>query len=165
MKFAALFGFAAIAAATASTTLPAYAAEDDEPAHVSRDWNSGSKGTAARGSAANQRGSTRANPTRTDTVTRATSDNDDDEPKVTYTRPSRNADSDEDYNGHRNSRHNGHRSHHGYGGLDPAEAARIRNAHRESDRRVTLDRDYHDGYGVPSYRSYSRRRHWWSMWW
>ena len=159
MKFAALFGFAAIAAATASTTLPAFASEDDEPARVSRDWNNSSKGTAARGSAPNQRDSTRAN-----TVTRETSDYDDGEPKVTYARPNSNNDGDEGHSNYRNRRHNGNRSHHGYGGLDPDEAARIRNAHRESDRRVTLDRDHHD-YGVPSYRSHSRRRHWWSMWW
>ncbi len=158
MKFAALFGFAAIAAATATTTLPAFASEDDEPARVSRDWNSGSKGTAVRGSAPNQRGSTRANSAPRDTV-----NHDDGEPKVTYARPNRNNDGDEGYNGYSNYR-NGRRGHHGYGGLDPAEAARIRNAHRESDRRVTLDRDHHD-YGVPSYRSYNRRRHWWSMWW
>ncbi len=158
MKFAALFGLAAFAALTASTTLSAFASEDDEPARVTRDWNSGSKGTAARGSAPNQRGSTRAN-----TVARETSDNDDGEPDVTYARPNRNTDGDEGQSDYRNRRHNAHRSQHGYGGLDPAEAARIRNAHRESDQRVTLDRDHHD-YGVPSYSSHSRR-HWWSMWW
>jgi hypothetical protein len=164
MKFAALFGLAAFAAAAVSTTVPAFASEDDEPAHVSRDWKSGGGGTASRGSAPNQRGSTRTNTTRTDTVTRDTSHDHDDEPKVTYARPSRNADSDDGDHGRHNYR-NGHRRHYEHGGLDRDEAARIRNAHRESDRRVTLDRDHHD-YGVPSYSSYGHRRHnWWSFWW
>ena len=168
MKFAALFGLAAFAAAAVSATVPAFASEDDEPARVSRDWNGGSKGTTARGSAPNQRGSTRTNTVTRDTSTHDTSTYDEDEPKVTYARPNRNNDNDNDgdggYSNYRNKRQNGHRGHHEYGGLDPSEAARIRHAHRESDRRVTLDRDYHD-YGVPSYRSHSRRRHWWSMWW
>ena len=155
MKFSALFGLAAIAAATATTTLPAFAAEDDEPAHVSRNWKSGGSGTVSRGSAPNQRGTTRTN-----TVTRDTRG--DDEPKVTYTRPSRGNDSDADNDhsySHRRQRH------HEYGGLDPAEAARIREAHRESDRRVTLQQDS-DDYGVPSYSSRGyRRHHWWSFWW
>ncbi len=153
MKFATLIGLAATAM-MASATLPAAAAEDDEPAHVSRDWKSGGSGTVSRGTAANQRGTTRGN-----TVTRDTSS--DDEPEVTYTRPSRDSNDDNDY-----SRSGNRRDHrHEYGGLDPAEAARIRNAHRESDRRVTLHRD-RDDYGVPSYSSRPhRRQHWWSMWW
>ncbi len=158
MKFAALFSLAAIAATAAATTLPVYAAEDDEPAHVSRNWKSGGS-TVSRGSAPNQRGSTR-----TTTATRDTSGAND-EPKVTYTRPSRNNDDDNDNDRRRHS--NSRERHHEYGGLDPAEAARIRNAHRESDRRVTLhrDRDDHE-YSVPSYSSRGyRRQHWWSFWW
>lgn len=159
MKFAALFGLAAIAATAVGTTLPAFAAEDDEPARVSRNWMSDG-GTVSRGSAPNQRGSTR-----TTTSTRDTSG--DDEPKVTYlreaTRTSRNTGDDNDGSRYNNRRERQHE----YGGLDPAEAARIRNAHRESDRRVTLhrDRDDHE-YSVPSYSSRGyRRQHWWSSWW
>lgn len=155
MKFTALFGVAAVAATAAVTTLPAIAAEDDEPAHVSRNWKSGS-GTVSRGSASNQRGSTR-----TTTTTRDTSG--DDEPKVTYARPSRNNDDDNDGRRSNNSRERQPE----YGGLDPDEAARIRQAHRESDRRVSLhrDRDDHE-YSVPSYSSRGyRRQHWWSFWW
>ena len=155
MKFAVLLGLAAIAATAAVTTLPAIAAEDDEPAHVSRNWKS-SGGTVSRGSAPNQRGSTR-----TTTATPDTSG--DDVPKVTYARPSRNNDDDNDGRRHGNRRER----HHEYGGLDPAEAARIRNAHRESDRRVALHRDRRDHeYSVPSYSSRGyRRQHWWSFWW
>lgn len=62
----------------------------------------------------------------------------------------------------------GHRRHHD-DGLDPAEVARIREAHRESDGHVTLRRyDDGDDYSVPSYETPSyhhRRHHWWSFWW
>ncbi len=169
MKFATLFGLAAIAAATASTTVPAFAAESDEPAHVSRNWKSGGGGTVSRGTAPYQRGSTRTNSPRTNTATgTATRDtSNDEEPKVTNARPTRSDDRDGDNDGR--SYGNRRQRHHEYGGLDPDEAARIRHAHRESDRRVTLhrDRDFdrHD-YSVPSYstRGY-RRHHWWSFWW
>ena len=182
MKFAALFGLAAIAAAAASTTVPAFAAESDEPAHVSRNWKSAGGATVSRGTAANQRDATRANSLRTisprtntatSTVARDTSN--DDEPEITYTRPgtrpgtrpthSDDGDGDNDGRSYSNRR----QRHHEYGGLDPDEAARIRYAHRESDRRITLHRDHdydHHDYSVPSYstRGY-RRHHWWSFWW
>lgn len=154
MTFAKLFGLAALVAVTAGAAVPAFAVEDDEPARVSRNWNkSANTGTTAtRGTAANQRGSTRSG-----TVARNTSN--DDAPKVTYAQPSRNSHDDYDDNeGY------GRRRHYGHHGLDPAEAARIRNAHRQSDRHVTLRRDY-DYYGVPYYRTPSYRRHWWSYWW
>ncbi|MEQ1719409.1 MAG: hypothetical protein ABL907_26030 [Hyphomicrobium sp.] len=73
---------------------------------------------------------------------------------------------DDDNNGDRNGRGRG-RGHGDQGGFDAGEAARIRQAHRESDGHVTLRRDY-DGndYDVPSYRSnHDQRRHWWSRWW
>ncbi len=154
MKFTTLLSLAVVAAMAVPTTLPAAAAEDDAPAHVSRDWKGGG-GTLSRGSVPNQRGSTR-----TSTVTRDTSNHE--APKVTYAQPKR--DSDDDNDGYGRRRRHGH-DRHGHDGLDPAEAARIRNAHREAGRHVTLRRDY-DIYGAPSYRTPGyRRQHWWSFWW
>ena len=159
MKRSTALATAALMLASAATIAPAYADEADDlaPARVQRNWNGGVNVSGG------ARVHTRAN-TSNGYATQAPA-------PVVVTRPAATPvaqDADED-NGRRAARsergwnseqHEHHRWSREYE-LDPAEAGRIREAHRESDRHVTLGRD-RDDY-VPSY--YTPRRHWWHSWW
>jgi hypothetical protein len=160
---------AALLSASAVALLPmtANAAEADG-ARVSRNWtgNNSAGGTHTRtGTAPNQR---------TKTVAAAPKAAPVDDSRAYGSRSNRDDASDDDGD---NRRYSGH--HHEDGGLDPAEAARIRHAHDESDGHVYMRRD-RDEYGTRSYRSgYSttyhgdweaprpprHHRRWWHAWW
>lgn len=150
---------AAILSASAVALVPMTAnASEDDGARVSRNWT----GNASAG-ATHSRKATAAPRN----VPADDSGNDD-------SRSNRDVASDDDDGDNRRYS----RRHHDESGLDPAEAARIRRAHAESDGHVYMRRD-RDEDGTPSYRSgYSttyngnweaprppRRHHWWHAWW
>ena len=136
----------------AAATLPASADEGDS--RMARSWTS--KNSTA--SSNTHKRTHTSNPTTDREEPRVTSNRDDDD------------DNDDDNNdrGYRNRNNDG---------LDPAEAARIRRAHQESDGHVYMRRDRDDDDDTPSYRSgytttyegYAapkppRRHHWWAIW-
>ena len=157
---------AALMLASAATMAPAYADEADDlaPARVQRNWNGGG----------NNGGGTRAHTNNGSSgyATQAPA-------PVIVTRPAATQaahDEDED-NGRRavrsdrgwNSEQREHHEHHERSrwsreyDLDPAEAERIREAHRESDRHIMLLRDRDENDEVATY--YTPRRRWWHSWW
>jgi hypothetical protein len=158
---------ATLLSATALLTVPAAAYTDDgDQVRQSRNWtgNQSSDTTSAtrtrRGTTANQRGNTAPSTGTRDIPRNETASNSRD-------------DDDDNYSARRNHRDEG--------GLDPREAARIRQAHEDTDGHVYMRRGHgHDG--TPSYRSgYTttyrgehgrefeaprhRRHHWWHVWW
>jgi hypothetical protein len=147
MKFTSLTASAAAVLAVAAMTAPSFAGEDDagSGARVQRNWNGAKSGggqhvTSNKGTTANSPAAAPSRPTV------ASGDEDDDGGRAAPVR----------------TRGNGSRYDSQFD-LDPAEAARIREAHRETDQHVTLRRD-DDGYdSVPSY-STPHRRHWYSWW-
>jgi hypothetical protein len=163
---------AALLSASAVALLPmtANAAEADG-ARAPRNWTGNNSSAATRtrtATAPNQRTATVAAAPKAAPKAAPVADSRDYE-----ARSNRDVARDEDGENRRYSRH-----HHEVGGLDPAEAARIRHAHDESDGHVYMRRD-RDEYGTRSYRSgYStayrgnweaprpqRRHHWWHVWW
>lgn len=170
MKRSTALATAALMLASAATIAPAYAdeAEDLAPARVQRNWNGGG----------NTSGGQRAAHTHANTsngyATQAPA-------PVVVTRPAATQvahdDGDDDNNGRRavqpqrgwNYEQHERREQHEHNrwsreyDLDPAEAERIREAHRESDRHVVLRRDRNENDEVPTY--YTPRRYWWHSWW
>ena len=178
MKLSVVIATAFVAAASAVSIAPAVAAQDDEtPTRMQRTWNGAKTGAGQR--PANPQGSTWTRGTQNSGqasiganghATRgpagagrtqapvpvaaapqpAVRDNDDDRPvRAAHGRDG------EGYWGCRWSREYE---------LDSGEVARIREAHRQSDRHVTLRRDNNNDYDdVPRY--YTPRRHWWHSWW
>jgi hypothetical protein len=159
---------ATLMSATALVTVPAAAyTNDGDQGRQSRNWTGNQSDTAntstvrtRRGTAANQRGNTSTSSGSRDVPSNDTASNSND--------------GDDDNHGYRRQHHED------AGGLDPAEAARIRRAHEETDGHVYMRRS-HDEDGAPAYRSgYSttyqgehgrefeaprRRHHWWHAWW
>jgi hypothetical protein len=165
---------AALLSASAVALLPLTAnASEDDGARVSRNWTGNNSATTGakssrRGTAANQR----TNPT-----VAAPKASPVDNSREYESRSNRDIASNDDDGDGDNRRYS--RRHHDEGGLDPAEAARIRRAHEDSDGHVYLRRD-RDEYGTRSYRSgYSttyrgdweaprpprHHRRWWHAWW
>jgi hypothetical protein len=157
---------AALMSATALVTVPAAAyTNDGDQGRQSRNWTGNQSGDNAsavrtrRGATANQRGNTTPSSGNRDVPRNDTASNS----------------NDDDGDSHNYRRHNEDE-----GGLDPREAARIRQAHEETDGHVNMRRG-HDEDGTPAYRSgYSttyngsygrefeaprhRHHHWWAWW-
>jgi hypothetical protein len=155
---------AALVSASAVAVLPltANAAEADG-SRVSRNWN-GERNKPAQATVASRPSTGASTGTSTGTKSPRTRPTTNTPPRATTAvRGSDRDDDDTSYRGHR-------------GGIDAAEAARIRRAHAESDGHVYMRRD-RDHDGMTSYHSrYSstyrgdwqeprpRRRHWWHVW-
>ena len=152
MTLKTVLATAALLMASAAYVAPAVADEDDNAptTRVQRNWTGGSSSTGQRATAT--RGTSSGHVTHSAGTSRpaaaaSTYDDDADGVRVTTSR--------------------------GLGGgsyrdrdsqfeLDPGEAARIRQAHRETDQHVTLRRD--DDYGdTPVYYT-PPARHWYSWW-
>jgi hypothetical protein len=157
LKFA--FATALMLTASAANVAPAFAGEDDDVAstRVQRNWNGASTGgqrATTNRPAASGHTTQSAGTSRPAAAASANTGDDDDSGSVrASTRGNRGGNS-------------GRGSGRGYDSqfeLDAGEAARIRDAHRDSDRHVTLRRD--DGYydDAPSYYTPPRRQ--WYSWW
>ena len=146
-----------------AASVPASAEDGDG---LARTWtgNSGSGNAVPhkRGPATTNHTTNMAHTTTTSHTATASADRD--SPRVTYNRDD-NDDHDRGYRRHDDD------------GLDPAEVARIRRAHEDSDGHVYMRRDRDDD-GTPAYRSgyattyngyepphrHHRRHHWWAFW-
>lgn len=155
MKVTTALATAVILMASVAAVAPAYADEDSDlaPARVQRSWNGGNASggqhtTANRGTAAGH--TTRGNGQAAAPTRPAVTSNDDDDSDGARVTGRGNRGGGNSYRGH-DSQFD----------LDPAEAARIREAHRQADHHVTLRRD--DDGDVPYYYT-PRRRHWYSWW-
>jgi hypothetical protein len=145
-----------LTAATASVA-PAVAGEDDDApsTRVQRNWNGGGNTNSGQRATVN-RGTSSGHTTQAAVPSRpaaASGDDDDSDSVRAATRGN--------HGGSRGGNPGGRYDRQFE--LDPAEAARIRQAHRETEGRVTLRRHDGDYDDVPSYYT-PPRRHWYSWW-
>ena len=168
MKRSTALATAALMLASAAWIAPAFADEADDlaPARVQRNWNG--TGTATGGG---QRAAHMHTNAASGYATPAPA-------PVIITRPAAATVSHDDDNNDQRAVRTGrgwtgegqeqqeHREHNRWSreyDLDPAEAERIREAHREADHHVTLRRDRDEDDYVRTY--YSPRQYWWHSWW